>query len=299
MAADVLDLRLDGLDIPIDLAELEAWSRAPHRPLTGEDDLAVWFSLLERGSRSDLVDLLRAPLLRDQSFGRQLLDTWTGGQMLAAVGDLLTAPDGTSTTPLLQSTLLELLDRRQEVSAIELLRALPLPRVSLRIDGLMRLAEQWRHQLRTQRRAAARLEELDLPVRRSRPLAFTDRPVAVRPIGRTLAVPHRREPLPLLIWSASNPTSEGHHPALGAAAAGAGRGCRPAGLAGGGVGQPGLECGGASAPRQRCRRPEGGPRWPPSPSRSRNPRHSSGGCGGDPLGPGAGRDPRAGRWAWC
>ena len=209
MAADVLDLRLDGLDIPIDLAELEAWSQAPHRPITADDDLAVWFTLLERGSRSDLVDLLRAPLLRDQSFGRQLLDTWTGGQMLAAVGDLLTAPDGTSTTPLLQSTLLELLERRQEVSAIELLRALPLPRVSLRIDGLLRLAEQWRHQLRTQRRASAKLRELDLPVRRSRPLAFTDRPVAWRPIAHTLVVPHRREPLPLLIWSASNVPSRG------------------------------------------------------------------------------------------
>ena len=208
MAADVLDLRLDGLHIPIDLAELESWSLAPHRPVTEDHDLGVWFTLLERGSRSDLVDLLRAPLLRNQSLGRQLLDTWTGGQMLGAVGDLLTAPDGTSTTPLLQSTLLDLLKRHQEVSAIELLRALPLPTVSLRIDGLMQLAERWRHQLQTQQRAAARLEVLDLPVRRSRPLAFTDQPVPWQPSAHTLTVPHRREPLPFLIWSASNFTAK-------------------------------------------------------------------------------------------
>ncbi len=204
-AADVLELRLDGLEIPIDLAELEAWSRAPQRPVRGEDDLRVWFSLLEPDSRGDLVELLRAPLLRDQSFGRQLLDTWTGGQMLAAVGELLTAPDGTSTTPLLQATLVELLDRRQEVSAIELLRALPLQRVSLQIDGLMRLAEQWRQQLRSQRQAMARLEQLNLPLRRSQPLAFTDRPVVVRPQRRSLVVPHRQEPLPLQIWSVGTP----------------------------------------------------------------------------------------------
>jgi hypothetical protein len=81
--------------------------------------------------------LLRAPLLRDRSFGRQLLDTWTGNQLLAELGGLLTSADGRSTTPLLQPTLRQLLAQGKPVTAITLLRALPEPSLSLQLDGLL------------------------------------------------------------------------------------------------------------------------------------------------------------------
>ena len=89
------------------------------QPASAGGDLAVWLDLLDPGSRQDLKALLRAPLLRDTSFGQQLLDSWTGSQMLARLGDLLTTPDGRSTTPVLQTTLRRLLerDRRSPPSA--------------------------------------------------------------------------------------------------------------------------------------------------------------------------------------
>jgi predicted dienelactone hydrolase len=204
-AAEVLELRFNDLQIPIDLAELERWTLRPRRAVNSDDDLGHWLALLDSSSHDDVVRLLRAPLVRDQSFGRQLLDTWTGTQMMSALGNLLTSPDGDSTTALLQSTLRRELDRRPEVNAIQLLRALPLPRVSLRLGGLMELAERWRRQLAQQRRAVEMLPALGLPEHRSRPLAFSTAAAAASPHRRTLAVPHRARPLPLVIREGAPP----------------------------------------------------------------------------------------------
>lgn len=203
-AAEVLELRFDGLELPVNLEQLDGWTRSPAGRTSGGGDLAVWLDLLDPRSRQDLRILLRAPLLRDTSFGQQLLDSWAGSQMLARLGDLLTTADGRSTTAVLQTTLRRLLESRQDVSTIGLLRALPVQRLSLQLDGLYELAVQWRQQIDLQRQALRRLQALALPERRTVPLAFADR-TPLRPRRLGLAVDHRQQPLPLEIWPAVAP----------------------------------------------------------------------------------------------
>jgi len=201
-AAELLEIRLDGLAIPIPLDQLDAFSLGePPPPSPAGDELTVWLGLLQPRSRQDLRILLRTPLLQDRSFGRQLLDSWAGGQMLEEVGGLLTTADGGSTTTLLQATLRQLLQQGRRVTAIELLRSLPPARLTLQLDGLLALAERWRQQLRQQQLALQGLQRLELRPRRSRPLAEAVADV-LRPRQLDLAVAHRRESLPLEIWTA-------------------------------------------------------------------------------------------------
>ena len=196
-AAEELVLQLDGLALPIDLVALESWSRQPEQAGNG---LQTWLTLLDSQSRRDLVRLLQAPLLRDRSFGLQLLNSWTGEQMLKEAGSLLTTgPAGRSTAPLLLSSLRQLLERQSSVSALELLRALPVASVTLRLDGALQLAEQWRSQLQRQNSALVRLRQLPLPSRSSSPLGFTSA-VRRQPQRLQLPVPHRVAPLPLELW---------------------------------------------------------------------------------------------------
>jgi len=201
-AAEQLDLRLEALTIPIPLDQLEALSRGERLPAgSGGEELQVWMSLLRPQNQRDLLRLLQVPVLRDRSFGRQLLDSWAGSQMLAELGGLLTTPDGRSTTPLLQSTLLRLLEEGRDVTAIDLLRRLPPQRLTLQLDGLMALAERWREQLRQQQEALEGLRRLALDSHPSRPLAFADG--EGMPLRRfALSVPHRSEALPLELWPA-------------------------------------------------------------------------------------------------
>ena len=198
-AAEELVLQLDGLALPLDLVALEAWTRQPDQ--TG-NDLGVWLNLLEPQSRLDLIGLLRAPLLRDRSFGLQLLNSWTGEQLLKEAGSLLTTGAASrSTAPLLLSSLRQLLEQQSSVSTLELLRALPVASVTLRLDGALQLAGQWRSQLQRQNTALERLRQLPLPGRSSSPLGFTSA-VRRQPQRLQLQVPHRVAPLPLELWPA-------------------------------------------------------------------------------------------------
>lgn len=210
-AADQLDVRIDGVTLPVDLRQLEEWSRFPDRR---QDDLGVWMELLDPGSRQDLVRLLRAPLLRDRTLGQQLLQSWAGRRVLAEVGELIST-DHDGSGELLLSTLRDLLRRQSEVNALDLLRAVPVPRLTLQLDGLITLAAEWRRQLQQQRQALERLRRLPLPQATLSPnptaAAFDSRngqrrpPARRRPDSLLLPVAHRPQPLELQLWRAEGP----------------------------------------------------------------------------------------------
>jgi predicted dienelactone hydrolase len=233
-AAELLEVRLEDLVLPVNLRQLEAWARQRQdRPASEPPpgaDLLVWLSLPGATTQRDLRFLLTMPLLRERSFGRQLLDSWAGRLVLEEVGQLLTHPDGRRSTDLLDTTLRRLMEQQREVSAIDLLRELPAERLSLQLDAMLLTASQWRQQLSFQIRALRELQTLGLPVEpgnrfRVDPVGPTElslaarRPVAWRAAAvpeqkLALKVPHRPLPLPLVLWPAVAPTA-------GPAAAGA------------------------------------------------------------------------------
>ena len=195
-AADELVVQIEGLEIPIDLRELEAWSREPDQQRGSQ---VVWLSLLEPQARSGLRRLLRAPLLLDRSFGRELLLSWTGQPLLRQAGQLLQGTDGKNLAPQLQATLEQLFERQSEVSSLDLLRGLPVRRLVLRVDALLELASRLRDQLRHQALAVEAVRRLPLPLRHSRPLLPPEQRPA-RPPLQLLPVAHRATPLPLELW---------------------------------------------------------------------------------------------------
>ncbi len=198
-AADELVVAFDGLALPIDLADLEAWTRTPSAQASTQ---AVWLSLLDPEARGGLIRLLQAPLLRDRSFGMELLGSWTGEQMLREVGTILQGADGQNLAPELMASLRQLFQRQPSVSSLELLRAIPQRRLILRIDRLLVQAEQWRAQLLLQGEAIHQLRRQPLPLRRSQsllPVQGSRGPLA--PQRLLLAVPHRPTPLPVQVWA--------------------------------------------------------------------------------------------------
>ena len=207
MAAELLEIQLDGLALPLEVRDLEAWSRDPARP---QGDLGAWLDLLDARPRQALLRFLRAPLVRDRSMAQQLLESWAGQRLLASAGGLLSTEQGNA-GPLLHSALTRLLRQQEVVTTLELLRAVPTRRITVNLDGVLQLASQWQQQLQAQRQALQALRRLPLPA--GTPLlALTDGAVLARgkggglapeghpPVRLQLAVPHRREALQLQVW---------------------------------------------------------------------------------------------------
>jgi len=218
-AAEELEVRLDGLRLPIDLVALEAWSDAPDAV---DGDLRAWLDLLDPRGREQLRRVLRAPLVQDRSFAQQFLASWAGQRVLEELDQLISTEQGGSAGPLLFQTLQELLARQPQVTTIELLRAVPSRSLVLHLDGGLQLAGQWRQQIAAQSEGLKALQQLRLRQVSQTWFSLSSETGAAAPPQRQrlqLTVPHRRQALELQIWPGSRRSWVLLSPGLGGSAA--------------------------------------------------------------------------------
>ncbi|MDP7327429.1 MAG: alpha/beta hydrolase [Prochlorococcaceae cyanobacterium ETNP7_MAG_30] len=198
-AAKRLEVQLDGMVIPVLIEELLDWGSAGG---TSRSELTTWLNLLDAESQLDLLELLQAPLLTQQSMARQMLRSWAGRQLLDEFSDLLRVGDDSSGIVVL-NTLESLLNNQAEVSTLDLLKALPAESIRLDLDALLRVASRWRSQLQQQQQLAktlGRLSATSVPA----PKELThEQAHGAAPELISLSVPHRSEPLPLEVWPPS------------------------------------------------------------------------------------------------
>ncbi|HCA62277.1 MAG TPA: alpha/beta hydrolase, partial [Synechococcales bacterium UBA8647] len=186
-AAEQLLVRFSGLELPLDLNELESWALRPKV----NAELGPWLNLLDPATRQDLQRILRQPLNLESSTIALLLDSWAGRQLVLQLGSLLRSADGDG-GPLL----LDLLQRRGRSTVVSLLKEAPTSHLELDLDALSALGFRLRGQLEQQKNLLKQLNDLrlmPLPVFRS-----TRGPV--RHQQRSLAVEHREAPLALDLW---------------------------------------------------------------------------------------------------
>ncbi|WP_255145559.1 alpha/beta hydrolase [Synechococcus sp. ATX 2A4] len=221
-AADQLIVRLDGFSLPIDIGQLEAWSRDPG---SRSNDLGVWFELLDPRSRDDLRRLLRTPMLEERDLALQLIQSWAGRQVLEEMGALLST-DQSGSGVLLVNTLRGLLQRPEPVTPLSLLRAVPAPRLTLEVDEVLELAQQWRRQVERQGQALRQLRQLPLPLTFPPDAWPTPAHLPSGAVPRlralALAVPHRPDPLQIELWEAVAPRRDAYvlvMPGLGSSGA--------------------------------------------------------------------------------
>lgn len=186
-AADRLLVRFSGLEIPLDLQQLEAWARQPER----NAELGPWLNLLDADTRRDLQQLLLQPLNLQSSSIPLMMQSWAGRQLVLKLGTLLRSPEGDA-GPLL----LELLQQQGQPTVVSLLRQARAPRLELDLDALTQLGEQLRTKLQRQKALLQQVRSLSLPPLLPPP----ERDAAFEQQQLVLAVPHRPQPLELSLW---------------------------------------------------------------------------------------------------
>ena len=186
-AAEQLLVRFSGLQLPLDLNELEAWALRPQ----ANPELGPWLNLLDQQTRQDLQRLLQQPLNLENSTIALLLESWAGRQLVLQLGSLLRSADGDG-GPLL----LDLLQKRRSSTVVSLLKEAPTPHLELDLDALSVLGFQLREQLEQQKTLVQQLQALDLLPLAS---AVGDRRVVQRR-HHALPVAHRGSSLELDLW---------------------------------------------------------------------------------------------------
>ena len=152
-AAEQLVVRFSGLELPLDLNELESWALQPRV----NAELGPWLNLLDPATQQDLQRILRQPLNLESSTIALLLESWAGRQLVLQLGSLLRSADGDG-GPLL----LDLLQRRRRSTVVSLLKEAPTSHLELDLDALSALGFRLRSQLEQQKSLLKQLNTLRL-----------------------------------------------------------------------------------------------------------------------------------------
>ncbi len=195
-AAERLEVQLDGMLIPISIRDLSGLN-GTEEPLSSE--LSAWLNLMEPESRAGLLKLLKAPLLKERSMGRQMLRSWAGQELLDEISDLISVDEDMS-GQIVFKTMETLLDSQPEITTLDLLEALPAQKIRLDLDGLLHLADRWRFQLKQQQKLVSILASLPSKSVDSSQLNTSLENSGVSPKRFPLFVPHRENPLDLELW---------------------------------------------------------------------------------------------------
>lgn len=195
MAAERLSVRVAGLEVPLELQQLEDWALKPGN----NRELGPWLNLLDAKTQQNIRLLLLQPLpLQGNSIG-PLLNSWAGQQLVQQLGRLLRPPQGDG-----GELLLNLMQQHNGSSTLNLLRAAPTPELRLDLDALIELAGRLRGQLRQQVSLQNKLKALPLPEE----VVALPAALPISSEQRSLLVPHREASIPLqLWWPKSNPAA--------------------------------------------------------------------------------------------
>ena len=200
LAAERLTVKAAGLEIPLDLQQLEAWALQPK----DNKELGPWLNLLDPNTQRSIRELLLQPLQLKGSSVAPIINSWAGQQLVQQLGSLLRSPQGDG-----GELLLNLLQQSNFANVLALLRAAPVSELRLDLDALTELAERLRLQLQQQISLQKQLRSLALT-----PSTFAALPVA--PLNAenskqtTLPVAHRLAPIPLQLWWPKGKSSASH-----------------------------------------------------------------------------------------
>mgnify|MGYP001167714762 CR=1 FL=1 len=187
---------VEEMSIPNSIKELSEWAR-------NKDDinseLSNWLNLLEMESRGNLVRILKSPFIKDRSMAMQLLRSWMGRKLLDEISDLVRLDNDSSGKQVLV-TLEFLVNSQKSVNTLDLLQALPAETIYLDLDGLIKIANQWKNELKNQQQLVVQLSELKSNLQ----MYSNDEYLSSKKSFRrsfSLDVNHRLMPLELEIWN--------------------------------------------------------------------------------------------------
>ncbi len=166
LAAERVDFHIEDMTIPISIEELDVWNRnfSFKNSEQLEDskeysELSFWLNMLGFKSRAALSDFLEAPLVKHRSLARQLLRSWVGRRLLDEISDLVVVGGDKSGKEIL-TTFENLLEYQEEVSLLDLLRALPGEAIEFDANGWLQVFTNWRDEIKKQQNLLVQLRKL-------------------------------------------------------------------------------------------------------------------------------------------
>jgi len=150
----------------------------------------------------ELSKFLEFPIFKEVGLNREILRSWIGRKILTELSKTITIPNDDNGIEI-YNTIENLLDEKNEISTLEIIKALPSEEISLDIDNLILIISSWRNELSMQQDLLSKLNKLE----RTNQNAFKNTKKKstqdLIKIDKKIYAPHRVKPFEIEIWKSN------------------------------------------------------------------------------------------------
>ncbi len=155
-AAEKINIEFEEMSIPItidQLSNLEDYSG-------DSKEIIEWFK--ENGFKKifELSKFLEFPVFRQEGFSKNILRSWMGRKILSELSNTIIIPEDTNGIEFF-NTIENLLEKKNEISTLDILKEIPAEEIFLDIDNLITIISSWKKELLAQQNLVKKLNQIE------------------------------------------------------------------------------------------------------------------------------------------
>ena len=201
-AAEKINIKFEEMTIPLtidQLSKLETFS-------DDSTEVIDWFK--ENGFLRlfEFSKFLKFPVFKEESLNRQVLRSWVGRKILSELSNTILVPNDKDGIQIF-NTIENLLEVKNEVSTLDIIKALPSQEISLDIDNLILIITSWKKELANQQNLIMKLNSLDKTNKYISKKKVNNYDTNLIKVSKKIYTTHRVDPLKIELWKNKQDTS--------------------------------------------------------------------------------------------
>jgi hypothetical protein len=197
-AAEKINIKFEEMTIPFTIEQLSKLEKYKE----DSSELIDWLKKNGLIKFFELSKFLEFPVFKDEGLNREVLRSWIGRKILTELSKTITVSNDNNGIEI-YNTIENLLDEKEEVSTLDIIKELPSNEITLDIDNLILIITSWKKELAMQQDLVSKLNNLkktnEEPFNKNKNNFISD-PIK---INKKIYAPHRLEPFEIELWKSN------------------------------------------------------------------------------------------------
>ena len=200
-AAEKVNIKFEEMNIPLTIEQLLKLEKYKE----DSTELTEWLKKNRLIKIFEISKFLKFPVFKEEGLNIQVLRSWVGRKILTELSKTIMVPNDNNGIEIF-NTIESLLEEKNEVSILDIIKALPSEEISLDIDSLIVIISSWKNELIMQQDLISKLNNLERTTEepfKNNEKKFTSDLIK---INKKIYAPHREKPFEIELWT-SNKTN--------------------------------------------------------------------------------------------
>ena len=156
MAAEKINIKFEEMSIPLTIDQLLNLENYKD----DSTEVIDWFKQNGFLKVFEISRFLKFPVFKEESLNRQVLRSWVGNKILSELSNTILVPNDKDGIKVF-NTIENLLEVKNEISTLDILKGLPSEEISLDVDNLISIVSSWKKELAMQQNLLLKLNSLE------------------------------------------------------------------------------------------------------------------------------------------